>query len=272
MYIIGYTFLHWFLFIYLKVYPIREDIVMIWIPFATCWIPVYIWVYPRLKLLKLINKYGKNVGDLLIMIASIAILIPSCSTQYYIKSATGKLSNLEKMSDIDKQVNTKYYKVKKYFVSKQNIVEHYVFGVTGKYSTDFNMNIYIAMPIFDSSNDVIPSAWFGVRNKETISNRLSDGEKEEKFQGFLLRTRNKFKEFEPNKFEYLEREAQSYDGLSLQDALKKETYYGKGHQHILMPWYEPLENRNKNVIWVILGGFWIPSCLFLLLIAFRKFK
>ncbi len=44
----GYTFLHWLLQIRMHLFPLREDVVNLWIPLALPWIPVLVWLRPRI--------------------------------------------------------------------------------------------------------------------------------------------------------------------------------------------------------------------------------
>ena len=53
-FILTYTFLHWLLFIKAGI-PLKEDIVKFWLPFGLPWIPVLIWLRPRIKLLRFKN-------------------------------------------------------------------------------------------------------------------------------------------------------------------------------------------------------------------------
>lgn len=108
-FIITYTFLHWLLFIKAGI-PLKEEILNFWLPFGLPWIPVFIWLRPRIKLLQFKNDNGSFFYQL---IACIAIAIPTIIAQEYLITATGKLTQLDNISQILQHDKTKYYSIKK---------------------------------------------------------------------------------------------------------------------------------------------------------------
>src|SRR5579863_2142579 len=71
--IIAYSLLRWILLIKSNAVTVDEDVLDFWAPWIFPWIPILIWLRPRIKLLNLKNKNGK--GDPLfgyMMFASIA--------------------------------------------------------------------------------------------------------------------------------------------------------------------------------------------------------
>ncbi len=103
-----YTFLHWALFIKAGI-PLKEDIIKFWLPFGLPFIPILIWLRPRIKLLHFRNDNGSFGYQFL---ACIAIAIPTIIAQEYLITATGKLTQVEYVSQIDKTEKTKYYSLK----------------------------------------------------------------------------------------------------------------------------------------------------------------
>ena len=53
-----YSFLHWALFIDREIFSVREDILNFWLPIGLPLIPLFTWLRPRIKLLKLKRKSG----------------------------------------------------------------------------------------------------------------------------------------------------------------------------------------------------------------------
>ena len=90
----GYTFLNWLLFIKLHAFSPDEDILNLWIPMALPWIPVLIWLRPRIKLLNLKRKKGDLPG-LYIFIAGFAMCAPVIVAQSYLETASGKYQSLK---------------------------------------------------------------------------------------------------------------------------------------------------------------------------------
>jgi rhomboid protease GluP len=153
-FIIGYTFLHWLLFIKFNILDIDEIYLNLWLPFALPWIPLFIWLNPRVKLLKRnVSKSGRKGNTALgyLFVAAFAIAIPTIIAQEYIEVATGKLTPLSSINDISKQMPTKYYSINNYYIDKQNRVLKYNAEVTGKNEEYIDLNIYIASPIYDKT-------------------------------------------------------------------------------------------------------------------------
>ena len=92
-FIVLYTFLNWLLFIKIDAFSIKEDIRNIWVPLGLPWIPVLIWLRPRIKLLKLTSGRG-NLPFFYQFIATFAMSIPTIVTQGYMEKATGTLTKL----------------------------------------------------------------------------------------------------------------------------------------------------------------------------------
>ena len=108
--IVGYSYLNWFFLINIQSLPIKEQIVTTMLPFIVNWIPVFIWLRPRIKLLKLETIGNFNLRISYSFIAVFAITAPIIIAQDYMVTATGKMTGLENISEIDKHVPTKYYK------------------------------------------------------------------------------------------------------------------------------------------------------------------
>ncbi|MEO8886592.1 MAG: rhomboid family intramembrane serine protease [Mucilaginibacter sp.] len=150
-----YTFLHWILCIRTTTFVVDEDVTNFFIPCALPWIPILIWLRPRIKLLNLKNKNGK--GDPLMgymVFAWVAIAAPSVIAQEYLISATGKLTKLNDIDQINKLPSTKYYTVKHYYIDKKLVRVKPVFDVSGRYNSDFDMSIYAPCPIFERNNPI----------------------------------------------------------------------------------------------------------------------
>lgn len=106
---VTYTFLHWVLFIKAGI-PLKENILKFWFPFTLPFIPVYIWLRPRLKLLQFKDDKGSFGYQFL---ACMAMAVPTIIAQEYLATATGKLTELENIAQISQHDRTKYYSLKK---------------------------------------------------------------------------------------------------------------------------------------------------------------
>jgi len=148
--IVGYTFLNWLIIIKLQLFQIKDIIVNFIVPFILPWIPILIWLRPRIKHLSLKTKRGGDLPFLYQLIAVFAIAIPTIIAQKYLETATGKLTELPNISQIDKYEATKFYKIKDYYIDKEHTSVSTKVEVSGKHNEDLNLRIYIVCPILKS--------------------------------------------------------------------------------------------------------------------------
>jgi len=146
----GYTFLNWLIICKLQFFSIKDIIVSFIIPFILPWIPILIWLRPLIKLLNLETKRDSNLPFLYQAIAAFAIVAPTIVAQAYLDTATGKLTELDNISQIDKHEATKYYTLKNCYVDKRNVSFINKVEVSGKHNEDLNLRIYIVCPILKS--------------------------------------------------------------------------------------------------------------------------
>src|SRR6185312_4997152 len=190
----GYTFLNWLLFVKFHVFSLKEDVVQIWIPLALPWIPIILWLRPRIKLLNLKRKKGGDLPGLYIMVAGFAMAVPTLVAQAYLETATGKLTQLENVGQMQGREASKYYTLKNIYIDKQNASVESRFDVSGKHNEDFNMSLYWTVPILNSHADSTGKciAWYGVEYNDRISNRLSEEEKQKRFEEFAKKSEDEF--------------------------------------------------------------------------------
>jgi len=270
--IAGYTLLNWLIFKKLQIFSLNEDIVNMWIPFALPWIPILIWLRPRIKLLNLKRKKG-DLPWLYIFIAGFAIAIPTIIAQSYLQTASGILTKLDNISEIEKQGATKYYSLKDFYIDKNNIGVKSSFDVSGKNNEYFNMNLFSALPILNSSADTTSTnciAWYGVKYHEQISNRLDKNEKEERFQKFANESQSDFDKKDVSQFIYLDRIGNTDDHKGYISAIKNDKKYTSTSTTILIPVNEPFEARNGNKFAWIFGAFGIGSSIWLIMLLIPK--
>ncbi|HEX8549423.1 MAG TPA: rhomboid family intramembrane serine protease [Cytophagaceae bacterium] len=268
-----YSFLNWLFIIKLQLFSIKEFIVDFGIPMALPAIPIFLYLRPKLKLLDLKTKKG-SWGDFYIFILWFALAVPILIAQTYIQKASGKLSQLESISSIAKQEQTKYYEVKNFYIDKTNIGVHPSFDVSGKHNNDFNMHLYIVLPILNNEADTSNlscSAWLGIEYYERISNSLEENEKEEKYQAFAKQSQEDFDKKDVSQFVYLDRVGNTEDGDGFKEATKKCTKYASANSPVFLSVNEPFEQRLGNTLAWIFGSFFIGASVWLLMILIPKF-
>ena len=270
--IAGYTLLNWIIFKKLQVSSINEDIVNMWIPFALPWIPIYIWLRPRIKLLNLKRKKG-DLPFLYSIIAGLAIVIPTIIAQSYLETASGVLTKLDNISQIEKQVATKYYSLKNFYIDKNKIGVKSSFDVSGKNSENFNMNLFIALPILNSSADTSETnclAWYGIKYQKQIRNRLNKDEKEESFKKFATESQSDFDKKDVNEFIYFDKIGNTDDHKGYIAAIKNDKKYIPNSTTVLIPVNKPFEARNGDKLAWIFGAFCIGAVIWLIMLLIPK--
>ena len=114
-----YTFLHWFLVIDKGLFNLREETLNLWLPLLLPIIPIFILLRPRIHLL---NFKKDDYHFWYQFLALSAISITTIITQEYLVKATGKLTQLENISQIKEKPKTKYYQLNQYYFDKNRLL------------------------------------------------------------------------------------------------------------------------------------------------------
>jgi rhomboid protease GluP len=91
-----YTLLHWYFIIYLEMLALSEDTVNAWIPVILSFSVVLIFLRPKARLLALKDR----LPDFIIILMLVTILAPTIILQFYVVTATGKLTVLNDISEL----------------------------------------------------------------------------------------------------------------------------------------------------------------------------
>lgn len=116
---------------------------------ALPWLPLLIWQRKSLKLLKLNTSGRRDPVTGILFVNWIAIMIPVFVAQSYMSTAIGKVTNLVLLGEIKNYEPTKYYTVEHYYINKNYLHVKTTFSISGKGNTDYNMNVYECIPVFD---------------------------------------------------------------------------------------------------------------------------
>jgi rhomboid protease GluP len=270
-FIVTYSFLHWLLFIQAGI-PLNEEIIKIWLPFGLPWIPILIWLRPRIKLLNFKNHNGSFGYQ---FIAAMAIAVPAVIAQEYLVTATGKLTQLENVSQFEQKKITKYYSLKNYFIDKNEVGVITTATISGKNNETVNYGIYVALPILNNILDTANgecSYFIGKKYATSLKNNLSDQEKEEQFKTFTTQSQNEFDSTNFQNFIYLEKLGHSDDHVEFDNAIMKGNYVRYKDPIVFVAQNEPFEKRNgKKLEWTFIS-FGIGLCLWFIFLLFPKFN
>jgi membrane associated rhomboid family serine protease len=270
--LIGYTFLHWLLFIQFEIFEVKEIIVTLIIPLILTAAISWLYLRPRLKILKIKDK---NNIDGFCAAAWIFLSIPLIICQEYLTTSTGKLTQLETLDRIQLSSPTKYYTVQSFYADKHHPGIFFNAETSGRSNQNMNMHIYVAVPMYNKRSDTIqkkPSSWLAVEYSENISNNLEPEEKERKFKEFAMQSEIDFKNRDLLTFTYLERLGNSDKKDGFLQAINNNKFFTNqsSHPHILKSINEPFENRNGNKLRNLLLSIGIVSIIWLIVLSIFK--
>lgn len=261
--IVGYTFINWFLFIKLGI-SAKDIVVNFAIPLILAALAVFIFLYPKLKILKVKR-------DIYSFVALAILAVPLIIFQNYIEAATGELTELNTIKEIKRSAPTKYYTLKDFYIDKDRLGFFAQFRVSGKYNENFDMSVYFTLAILENEKDPTdsPAAWLGVKYSERISNDLDPEEKNTLYQMFVKKSLSKVREANHSNFVYLERLTNSEDKEGYIGAAKNVSGL-KPNKTILIGVNELFEARTGNKLGWVVGWSLIGSVVWLVMILTPK--
>lgn len=265
-----YSLLNWLLFIKLNAFPVKEEIINFWLPFALPWIPVLIWLRQPIKVLKFKND---NASFGYQFMATLAIAAPTIVTQEYLSTATGKLTQLETVSQFEKKEATKYYSLTQYYIDKTNTGVANTATVSGKNNQKLTLLCYVAIPIFNTGADTSNGTcnyFLCKKYSKSISNRLSDQEKEETFKSFLEACGREFDETDFRNFMYLEKMGNSDDLVEFNKACKKSNLISDKNPVIFTAHNDSFAKRNGSKLGWIFISFGIGAVAWFIMLLFPQ--
>ncbi|MEN8155543.1 MAG: rhomboid family intramembrane serine protease [Bacteroidota bacterium] len=271
--VVGYTFLHWLIFIELQLFSLRTMILDFGIPITSAGLIAWIYIRPKLKILDLEIDTGSLI-DFYTMLFWVGMTIPTVMAQDYIQTATGKLTELTSINTINNHEETKYYTLDNYYIDKNSVgVYHDYEVVTTRTSSNLHLRIYFALPVFESEDEVdvkTPIGWLGHEYRKTIDNRLSKGEKEAEHKKFTEESQNDFNDREFSGFTYFDRLGNSKEFDCFSNAIRTNKKF-IATDVILVGVSEPYSARNGNKLFWIFGSSLIGCIVWLLLISATSF-
>ncbi|AYL98899.1 rhomboid family intramembrane serine protease [Mucilaginibacter celer] len=145
-----YTFFNWLIFVKLELFAIKDLYIQFVGPGILAFIVVWLWINPKFKLLNIQSTGRRDPASFTFAMAVLTLLAPCVIAQIYMEKATGKLTVLRHVSDLNKLPLTKFYEIKHFHADKRFVRFKTAFDVSGKYNDKFNMNIYAVSPVLDT--------------------------------------------------------------------------------------------------------------------------
>lgn len=259
--VFGLAFLRWLLCIQFSLLDIKEEIWVLWLPLIFPWIPITLWLRQRFRILT-VKKGDTDKARFFFQIISWGVMTAMLFvSQAYLTTATGKLKELSTISDIDKIEKARYYKLTDFVVAPYFGGSYTDFRTSGKYNQYLNFDIYFVTPILKDSTEIIkniPKYWYGVKFKEQISNKISNEEKEKKYQAFYNDCIEKMNKYEFHSLDHFERKPTSDDRQNFLKAIEARIKQVADDNFIVLePIKEKFEDRNGNKFAWIFGSFGI---------------
>ena len=271
-YIAAYSFLNWLFILKTELISIDEMIVQFLAPFVLIWIPVLLWLRPRLRTLKLDSKRADPRGFYLAM-AAFTIVPAALVAQAYLATATGKLAHVDRAEQLATTEHTKYFMIDSVFVDRENAGGYAMSSVRGRHNEDLDLEIFFASPIKDAdlSSAFGGGAWYGVQYRKTIKNRLSDARKEELYNMFADSASRDFDSRDLSAFTYLEKVGNSDDHRGYESAIRNSSSYTPGVEAVILKPHEgSFDARNGKKLQWMFGLYGAGAFIWFVMLLFPK--
>jgi membrane associated rhomboid family serine protease len=242
------------------------------IPLLCIFIVMLIVMTRPIKLLQF--KASKNATGVIVFMG-IVTYVPLLLAQHYLEIATGELTVLNSIDEVDYLPKTKYYSLKEFYFDKTKAGRNEKVYTSGKHNQTLNFKISWATPIFQKESDTIKKNthyWLCEQYQDDISNRKSNTIKKEAFEAFKLKCIQEYNQKKLDDFKYLERLKNTTDTDDYSAAAGESKLSRDAEDIFFIAHKGNFEDRCGNkLLWVfIVMG--IGSVLILLLLAFCKLK
>lgn len=273
--VVGLLLIRWLFSIKFQWLNLSAEVWDIFIPLLFPWIPIVIWLRPKLKFLQFKGSSGN--GSFLFMIISwITIMLTMTFSQTYLVSSTARLVKLETVDQIKASKKNEYYTIKKFYVDESLAANISDFEVSGKHDENLNIHVYFVAPIINFETEEYnesPKVWYGVNFHKSISNRLTNQEKETAFRNFYEQCATKMSKTDIYDFEYFKPIQKSKHKANFLSAVEvrinqpaDETYT------ILTPSQEKFDERIGNELLYSFIALFSGILIFTLALLWPKFN
>jgi rhomboid protease GluP len=267
---VGYTFLHWLLVIKLELFALNDTIIQFAGPAVVSLLVTLLFFRRRIRILNLKSNRDK-LPDFYFIIILIALSIPNIIAQNYLPKATGKLTQLFSINEIDQHKPSKYYTLKKFSVDKINIGVNTFVEIGGRNNENFGIYVFVVLPIIDTEAESDQcKAFLGIKYSKNISNRLTPKEKQENYETLLSISQYDVAHNNFDEFRYLEQIGNNSDKDGYKDAILHCIKYDRSTAPILIAQKEPFEDRLGNESDWIFISFGISSVIWLIMVLIPK--
>ena len=268
-FIITYTLLNWLLVIKTEILSIDSAYVEFGGAFVLPWIPVLIWLRPRMRILRLSD--GSFVR---LIFATLAIAAPTMVAQHYIGKAAGGITHLEHVDQIDSVEKTRYYTFENISIDTSIYEMESRSEPRGKDDTELNIAVYSVFPFINPGGDSDASKnyhWLGVIHDTTVARGLPKDSLRAVHNRLLQRSFDEARRIDPDTIQFLERVTSPEPREEFESAALKSGRCDEADSlRVLMPHFERYEERSGNSLAWIFYSFGLCSLGWLLFILGPK--
>lgn len=257
----------WIFTINSEILSVREDIFNIWLPLILPWIPITIWLRPKVRILNF--KKGGDAPMLIQFISWGTIVAMMIVANSYLKTATGKLAELPNIETFT-EGDARYVTISKIELNRDLGSSYTEFRASGKYNQYLNFDTYFVYPFKISGN--ANKYWYGVKFHKQIGNKISDVQKENIYNQFFEQSVKQFEAYEFSKPNYFEILPHSDDREGFKKAIDRLKVSLPDKLIILEPKEGSYVDRNGKKLEWIFGSFTIGFSILLFALIFPNYK
>lgn len=248
--VLGYTALHWLFVQKLVLISLDEVVLNLGVPMVLAFFFSHYILRKKLEILDL-GKETQRHKDGSSFLLWLALSGPVVMAQYFMVSATGQLTELRSIEEIQMAHPTKFYKVSQQFLDKEAIRSY---SISKSSSDGLSVSIYSVIPAYQSSQHALntkPSAWYGIKFHKNMSSRLAKEEKDRQYERFKQESLTAIAHFNSSSYQYFNRISESKNRDIYLEAIRINSQ-NVSSEIVLVGQKEPFDNRyTAELRWLI---------------------
>ncbi len=254
----------WYFSIAHNIINIYESLWQTWLPLVLTIATTLLWAYFHTSVKHIFRKDNNFQGVVFIM--GILIGASNALFQHYLTTATGKLTELDSISEIETRPPTRYYRIKNFQIMKSMRSAKFVSKTSGGKHPSFSMTLDVVQPMVADTNNISYQDpykyWYAFSIKKKLRHKPSYFDRLMMTADFKKKTKLQLAKYNFRNYTYLERLPTSgtrTDYLETIDYnfafVKEET--GFDNIIILQPHHDEFEHRNVNMTLYLCGIFFV---------------
>ncbi|HMV10861.1 MAG TPA: hypothetical protein PK325_13770 [Cyclobacteriaceae bacterium] len=270
--LIFFVLLRFLLDIGFHVLQSKEEVWHKGIPFFAPWIPVMIWLRPRLRVLTF-DIFEDRRRSAFLVTAGATIMIATMMSQQYLTTATGALMEVKRVGDIEAMPPARYYRIESFTVNTEVQGSTAELREYGKRNEKLMMDLYFVCPMVDEfAKEQIPKIWYGVHFQKEIYNDLNPHQQENEYQSFRRRCEYDMLGYQYTKVDHMERVPLSDKLDRYREAVRQSVPAAGEDCIILEPVTKPYDARNGNKLAWIFGSIAIGLTVFMIMLIWPDYR